>query len=125
MLFRNLLGSLPVTSALPSVVGGIVGGVVETVVGAPTIELDYGKFKGTSEHLGVDGFLGMPFAKAGRLENPRLVNADLDKLEGIQDATTYGDACPQSQFTGLSSNTKVCLLIKITIVFKHTYHCVR
>jgi hypothetical protein len=110
MLFRNLLGSLPVTSALPSAVGDIVGGVVETVIGAPTIELDYGKFKGNSEHLGVDSFLGMPFAKTGRLENPRLVNADLDKLEGIQDATTYGDACPQSQFTSLSSNTKVCLI---------------
>ena len=110
MLFRNLLGSLPITSALPSAVGGLVGGVVETVVGAPTIELDYGKFKGNSEHLGVDSFLGMPFAKAGRLENPRLVNAELDKLEGTQDATKYGDACPQSQFTGLSSDTRVSLV---------------
>lgn len=109
MLLRNLPGSLPLTSALPSAVGSIVGGVVETVVGAPTVELDYGKFKGNSDHLGVDSFLGLPFAKAGRLEIPRLVNANLDKLEGIQDATKHGDACPQSQFTGLSSNTKACL----------------
>jgi len=108
MLLRNLLGSLPLTSAVPSVVGGLVGGVVGSVVGEPTVELDYGKFKGTPEHLGVDSFLGMPFAKAGRLENPRLVNAKLDKFKGIQDATQYGDACPQSQFTSLSSNTKVC-----------------
>lgn len=108
MLLRNLLASLPLTSAVPSVVGGVVG----TVIGAPTIELDYGKFKGTSEYLGVDSFLGMPFAKAGRLENPRLVNAELDKLEGTQDATKYGDACPQSQFTSLSSNTKVCWILR-------------
>lgn len=80
---------------------------MESVVGEPTVQLDYGTFKGNSQHLGVESFLGMPFAKAGRLENPRLVNADLDKLEGIQDATKYGDACPQSQFTSLSSNTKV------------------
>ena len=109
MLLRNLLGSLPVTSSSPSVVGGVVGGVVESIVGEPTVKLDYGTFKGNSEHLGVDSFLGMPFAKADRLENPRLVNAELDKLEGTQDATKYGDACPQSQFTGLSSNTKVNL----------------
>ena len=110
MLLRHLLGGLPITSALPSVVGGVVGGVVGSVVGEPTIELDYGTFKGNSLHLGVDSFLGMPFAKAGRLENPRLVNAEQDKLEGLQDATQYGDACPQSQFTGISSNTKVCLV---------------
>ena len=110
MLLRNLLGSLPVTSTLPSVVGGVVGGVVESIVGEPTVQLDYGTFKGNSQHLEVDSFLGMPFAKAGRLENPRLVNADQDKLEGTQDATKYGDACPQSQFTSLSSNTKVCLV---------------
>lgn len=109
MLLRNLLGSLPVTSTLPSVAEGVVGGVVESVVGEPTVQLDYGTFKGNSQHLGVDSFLGMPFAKASRLDNPRLVNAELDKLEGTQDATKHGDACPQSQFTGLSSNTEVCL----------------
>lgn len=110
MLLRNILGGLPITSALPSVVGGVVGGVVESVVGEPTVELDYGTFKGNSLPLGVDSFLGMPFAKAARLENPRLVNAKQDKLEGTQDATKYGDACPQSQFTSLSSNTKVCFI---------------
>lgn len=108
MLVRNLLGGLPVTSALPSVVGGVVG----IVAGEPTVELNYGTFRGNSQHLGVDSFLGMPFAKAGRFENPRLVNAEQDKLEGTQDATKYGDACPQSQFTGVSSNSKVSLAMK-------------
>jgi len=112
MLLRNFLGSLPITSASPSVVEGVVGGVVESVVGEPTVRLDYGTFKGNAQHLGVDSFLGMPFAKAGRLENPRLVNSKLDRLEGTQDATKYGDACPQSQFTGLSSNTRVSLVLR-------------
>lgn len=106
MLLRNILGGLPITSALPSVVGGVVG----TIVGEPTVELDYGTFKGNAQHLGVDSFLGVPFAEARRLENPRLVNAEQDKLEGTQDATEYGNACPQSQFTSLSSNTKVSLV---------------
>jgi len=114
MLFRSLLVGLPFASALPgllSAVGRVVGGVAEVVVGAPTVELDYAKFKGHSLHLGVDSFLGMPFAKAGRLENPRLVNAEQDKLGGTQDATSYGDACPQSQFTSVTSDTKVCFSI--------------
>lgn len=111
MLFRSLLVSLPLAAAAPGLlndVGGVVKGVVGAVVGSPTIELDYAKFKGHSLDLGVDSFLGMPFAKAGRLENPRLVNAKEDKLRGTQDATKYGDACPQSQFTSFSSNTEVC-----------------
>lgn len=64
---------------------------------SPRITLDYGTFQGTSAFAGVDSFLGMPFAKAGRYENPRVVDAQQDKLEGIQDATQYGLACPQQQ----------------------------
>jgi hypothetical protein len=128
MLFRSFLVSLPYASALPgllSAVGGVVGGVVGAVAGAPTVELDYAKFEGHSLHLGVDSFLGMPFAKAGRLENPRLVNAEQDKLEGTQNATTYGSACPQSQFTSVSSDTKVRSSLEATMVARHTYHCIR
>jgi hypothetical protein len=83
MLFRSLLVGLPLTAALP----------------------------GLSFYLGVDSFLGMPFAKASRLENPRLVNAKQDKLEGVQDATSYGDACPQTEFVGLTSSTEVSLIM--------------
>lgn len=112
MLFRSLLVSLPLATAAPGLLTGlgrIVKDVVGGVVGAPTIELDYATFKGHSLHLGVDSFLGMPFAKAGRLENPRMVNARQDKLDGVQDATSYGDACPQVQLTSVTSNDKVCL----------------
>ena len=48
MLLRNVLSSLPNTSTLHSVVGGVVGGVVKIVAGEPTVELDYGTFKGNS-----------------------------------------------------------------------------
>lgn len=113
MYFRSLLVGLPFTTALPGLltkVGTVVTSVAGVVVGSPTVELDYGTFRGNSLHLGVDSFLGMPFAKAGRFENPRLVNAEQDKLEGEQDATVYGDACPQSQFTSLTTSTEVSLI---------------
>jgi carboxylesterase type B len=59
------------------------------------IELDYATFQGKeTASTGTTDFLGMPFAVAGRLENPRLIGPQ-DALEGVQDATDYGPACPQ------------------------------
>jgi carboxylesterase type B len=59
------------------------------------IELDYATFQGRDAALtGTTNFLGMPFAVAGRLENPRLIGPQ-DALEGVQEATDYGPACPQ------------------------------
>lgn len=64
-----------------------------------TLELDYGTFRGSEGAItGTTNFLGMPFAKAGRLENPRLIGPQ-DKLEGVQDASKYGLACPQQELT--------------------------
>ena len=61
------------------------------------IDLDYGTFQGREDALSdTKSFLGMPFAKAGRLENPRLLGPQ-DKLSGVQDATDYGPACPQQE----------------------------
>lgn len=71
--------------------------LLTSLLGGPTIELDYATFRGTAAFVGVDSYLGMPFAKAGRYENPRVVNAEQDKLNGSQDATQYGLACPQQQ----------------------------
>lgn len=63
----------------------------------PQVALDYGTFRGfNSPSTGADNFLGLPFATAGRLENPVLVN-NKSKLIGVQDATKYGPACPQSE----------------------------
>ncbi|KAI1852942.1 hypothetical protein JX265_012970 [Neoarthrinium moseri] len=61
---------------------------------SPQIDLDFGTFRGTAELTGVDSYLGIPFAHAGRFENPILVSPE-KKLSGIQDATTYGPACAQ------------------------------
>jgi carboxylesterase type B len=63
---------------------------------APQITLDYGTFKGTKAFRGVDSYLGIPFAKAGRFENPTVLSV-ADKLSGVQDATKYGKSCPQQQ----------------------------
>lgn len=60
------------------------------------VELEYGTFKGTKKYSGVNSFLGVPFAKAGRLENARMLGLE-DKIQGVQDATNYGPACPQQQ----------------------------
>lgn len=67
---------------------------------APHISLDYGTFRGTSNFTGVNSFLGLPFAKAGRYENPRVLDAR-DHLKGVRDATKYGPECPQQLLTPL------------------------
>lgn len=71
---------------------GLLGG------SSPKVTLDYGTFQGTTKYRGgqVNSFLGVPFATAGRLENPKVVSK-ANKLRGIQDATRYGDACPQQE----------------------------
>lgn len=90
-----LLASVPWVVGLPQ--AGL-SSLLDPLLGSPTVELDYGTFRGNSRFSGVSSFLGMPFAKAGRFENPRLVNANQDKLDGTQDATNYGLSCPQQQF---------------------------
>ncbi|KIJ51271.1 hypothetical protein M422DRAFT_74212 [Sphaerobolus stellatus SS14] len=54
------------------------------------VSLSYGVFEGSSS-LGLDKFLGIPFATAGRFELPKTPSL----LPGIQQATAFGPACPQ------------------------------
>lgn len=73
---------------------------------APQVTIDYGTFQGSNDALtGIDNFLGIPFAQAGRLENPVLMNSSY-RLADTQDATKYGSACPQSEMVAspLSQN---------------------
>ncbi|KAF2756378.1 carotenoid ester lipase [Pseudovirgaria hyperparasitica] len=59
----------------------------------PNIDLDYGTFKGIADPVSHSwGYLGMPYAEAGRFEHAQLFSR---KLEGIQDATHFGPACTQ------------------------------
>ena len=71
----------------------------------PEVILDYGTFKGHTDIQGAESFLGIPFAKAGRLENPNLFSS-ADKLHGIQDATKYGASCPQQQLVASPLNAE-------------------
>ena len=73
------------------------------LLGNPRVTLDYGTFKGNEDFFGVDSFLGIPFAKAGRLENPAVMSA-ADKLKGVQDATQYGLSCPQQELVASPLN---------------------
>ena len=87
----------------------------------PEVQLDYGTFRGNTDFLGVDSFLGIPFAKAGRFENPTVYSA-ADKLVGVQDATQYGLACPQVETTatqapGESSQIKNILVAIEQVAF--------
>ncbi len=64
-------------------------------VAGPQITLDYGTFLGVADSkTGTDNFLGIPFATAGRLQNPTVFSA-ANKLAGLQDATSHGPTCPQ------------------------------
>lgn len=93
--FSILVLCLPaIASALPQLSGLLPGT-------DPQVVLDYGTFQGNRAFSGVSSFLGMPFAKAGRLENPTLISA-ADKLTGVQDATMYGKACPQQELIALN-----------------------
>ncbi|KAL5335517.1 Alpha/Beta hydrolase protein [Aspergillus crustosus] len=65
----------------------------------PKVTLDYGTFKGVADTItGSDNYLGIPFGVAPRFDHPYLVN---ETLEGVQDATRYGDACPQQQLVSV------------------------
>ena len=76
--------------------------------GQPQVTLDYGTFKGNTNFRGVDSFLGIPFAKAGRLENPVVMSAT-DKLQDVQDATQYGLSCPQQELVAAVSGQSAAL----------------
>lgn len=91
------------------------------------MDLDYGTFKGQEDLItDTTSFLGMPFAVAGRLENPRLIGSQ-DKLSGIQDATKYGPACPQHELVASpleTGNEKVGELLGLaeTILLPNITH---
>lgn len=88
------LHSAAVASAAPQLSGLLPGS-------SPQVTLDYGTFKGNTAFSGVYSFLGMPFAKAGRLQNPTLISA-ADHVSGVRDATRYGKACPQQELVALN-----------------------
>lgn len=60
---------------------------------APIVETSYARFEGKRDAItGTYNYLGIPYAKAPRFDHAQLFN---DTLEGVQQATNYGDVCPQ------------------------------
>ncbi|KAJ7789598.1 Alpha/Beta hydrolase protein [Mycena olivaceomarginata] len=64
--------------------------------GSPIVSLSYGTFQGLTEGT-LTKFLGVPFGQAGRFEVPRAPG----QLRGVQNATTFGPACPQQALSPL------------------------
>ncbi|KAJ7723426.1 Alpha/Beta hydrolase protein [Mycena metata] len=63
---------------------------------APTVRLSYGTFRGFTAG-NVTEYLGVPFASASRFETPKPPK----ELPGVQDATSFGPACPQQALSPL------------------------
>ncbi|KAH9947437.1 Alpha/Beta hydrolase protein [Amylocystis lapponica] len=65
----------------------------------PTVSLSYGTFQGFSSAYDTESFLGIPYAQPPvgdlRLRHP----VPPAPLTGVQNATAYGDACPQQSYT--------------------------
>ncbi|XP_031571702.1 uncharacterized protein LOC116305862, partial [Actinia tenebrosa] len=76
-----------------------------------------GKFESLSTGKQAWKFLGIPFAKAKRFENP----TDPDKWTAARDATKFGKRCPQPYYkpgpplSGLSKASEECLFINIFV----------
>ncbi|KAF8152094.1 carotenoid ester lipase precursor [Mycena galopus ATCC 62051] len=61
---------------------------------SPTVSLSYGTFQGFVAG-NLTQFLGVPFAQAARFETPK----GPALLHGVQNATSYGPACPQQELS--------------------------
>jgi carboxylesterase type B len=60
---------------------------------SPIVDTGYARFQGRQDDITkTDNYLGIPYAHAPRFDHARVFN---DKLEGVQQATEYGDVCPQ------------------------------
>jgi carboxylesterase type B len=100
--------------SLGSLLGGLVGKLFSGTVDQPEVTLEYGTYKGVrNAPTNTNNFLGIPYAKAGRLANPTLLTA-ADNKTGVQDASKYGSSCPQTELVaspGYSQNAVVGQLL--------------
>ncbi|KAJ6488863.1 sterol esterase [Mycena sanguinolenta] len=65
-----------------------------TMAGTSTVFLPYGTFQGSTTGNATQ-FLGVPFAQAARFQSPK----EPASLRGIQNATSFGPACPQQRLS--------------------------
>jgi acetylcholinesterase len=72
--------------------GQLLGGLIPSGE-APTVETSYARFQGKNDLVtSTSNYLGIPYARAPRFDHAQLFN---ETLEGVQQATEYGDVCPQ------------------------------
>ena len=83
-----------------------------------TVQTPHGKIRGKTVILptnkGVDLFLGIPYAKAGRFEAPR----STEKWQNVLNAANYGKPCPQPlnpQLRSFDSMSEDCLFMNIFV----------
>ena len=84
---------LELTLVLASLASGqLLGGLIPSGQ-APIIETPYARFQGKNDLVtSTSNYLGIPYARAPRFDHAQLFN---ETLEGVQQATEYGDVCPQ------------------------------
>ncbi|KAI5359782.1 putative carboxylesterase, type B, carboxylesterase type B, active, alpha/Beta hydrolase [Septoria linicola] len=72
--------------------GQLLGGLIPSGE-APIVETSYARFQGKNDLVtSTSNYLGIPYARAPRFDHAQLFN---ETLEGVQQATEYGDVCPQ------------------------------
>ncbi|SMQ51504.1 unnamed protein product [Zymoseptoria tritici ST99CH_1A5] len=60
---------------------------------SPIVDTGYARFQGRRDEVTkTDNYLGIPYAHAPRFDHARIFD---DQLSGVQQATQYGDVCPQ------------------------------
>jgi carboxylesterase type B len=110
---------VPVVRVVILLVGVLVVSLVSTGSatavdhGSPTARTDTGTVRGV-ETGGVDGFLGIPYARPPvgelRWQPPRQAAA----WQGVRDATSFGNRCPAAASTnGPRSETEDCLYLNV------------
>lgn len=89
----------------------------ETLLASPSLDiaLTSGTFRGVTNPNGTDAWLGIPFAQPPigplRFKAPLRIT---QPLQGIQDASKFGDACPQPPSSILGANmSEDCLFLNV------------
>ena len=96
----------------------------ETALAAPSLDvtLTSGTFRGVTNSNGTDAWLGIPFAQPPigplRFKAPVPIT---QPLQDIQNASQFGDACPQPPSSILGANvSENCLFLNVCFIYSRT-----
>lgn len=101
LLLGLVTATIAATVKRQALLGSVVGAAEVLFSGErPEVQLDYADYQGVKNHVtGTNDFLGMRFGTANRLEEAKFIDP-ATKPKDIQDASKYGNACPQVQLAG-------------------------